>query len=303
MAARNLNIEITQRFIDAIEAGLEGKWERPWTTIADAGMPLSLSTGKNYRGINVWILMMEAWAKGYQNNLWGTYKQWQEKGAQVRKGEKSTMVVLWKPVTKQNDQGEDNTFMMLRGFNVFNVDQVEGYEMPENDDALPESTNERIAAIENLVSDIGVDVRHGGNRAFYVPSMDFVQMPLIEQFKDSEGYYSTLLHEMVHWTGHASRVDRDLNAGRFGDEAYAFEELVAELGSAFLMAQFGISDEPREDHAKYLRGWLKVLQNDSKAIFTAASKAQAAVDFINGHEAATSTTSDDDEGEAVGQAS
>lgn len=280
MAARNANIEITQKFIDAIEAGLEGKWERPWSSVAQSGLPVSLSTGKAYRGINVWILLMEAMTKGYADNLWGTYNQWKEKGAQVRKGEKSTMVVLWKPVTKETDDGNEKSFMITRGFNVFNVAQVEGYEMPVRETI--ESTNERIAHVEEFVAESGADVRHGGNRAFYVPSMDFIQMPMLEQFNDTEGYYGTLLHEMVHWTGNKARLDRDLNTNRFGDEAYAFEELVAELGASFLMAEFGIVDEPREDHAKYLKSWLKVLQNDTKAIFTAASQAQKAVDFLTG---------------------
>lgn len=283
MAARNANIEITQKFIDAIQAGIDGKWVRPWTCMGGAsGLPVSLSTGKAYRGINVWILLMEAMSKGYSDNLWGTYNQWKEKGAQVRKGEKSTMVVLWKPVTKNDTQGEENTFMLMRGFNVFNVAQVEGYEMPATETV--ESNNERIAHVEAFAQESGADIRHGGDRAFYAPSHDFIQMPTLEQFNDSEAYYGTLLHEMVHWTGHKSRLDRILNTSRFGDEAYAFEELVAELGSAFLMAQFGITDEPRDDHAKYLKSWLKVLQNDTKAIFTAASQAQKAVDFITGFE-------------------
>lgn len=282
---------VTDLIVKAIEAGA-GKWEMPWHKVGGVmTYPVNITNGKHYRGMNVWLLMIAAEHAGYASNVWGTYKAWADKGAQVRKGEKSTMVVFWKPTEyKQKDEAGEETDrkgMLLRYYNVFNASQVEGYE-PKVAPSLPVNerpVNERIEVAETFFANTGAIVNHGGNRAFYAPSKDTIQMPKFAQFKEPEGYYATLGHETIHWTGHESRNNRLLNINRFGDEAYAVEELIAELGSAFLCAHLGIVNEPRPDHAQYIQSWLKALKGDKKAVFHAASKAQAALDFLTKEDA------------------
>jgi len=204
-------------------------------------------------------------------------------GAQVRKGEKSSPVVFWKISDKEEqDDAEDGaedgrrSRVFARGYAVFNAAQVDGYEAPALP-VLPEA--ERIGHAEAFFATTGIDVRHGGNRAYYRPSEDRVQMPPFEAFRDAVAYYATLAHEATHATGHPSRCARDLK-GRFGEEAYAAEELVAELGAAFLCSDLTLTPEPRPDHAAYVASWLKVLRGDKRAIFTAAAKAQGAADWM-----------------------
>jgi antirestriction protein ArdC len=171
----------------------------------------------------------------------------------------------------------------MKGYTVFNVEQIEG--LPEHYYAKPaprSETVQRIARAESFFSATGATVRHGGNMAFYAISHDRVQMPPIGAFRDAESYYATLAHEMTHWTRHPSRLDRDFGRKRFGDEGYAMEDLVAELGSAFLSADLELTPEIRDDHAAYIASWLKVLKEDRRAVFTAASHAQRAADYLNG---------------------
>jgi antirestriction protein ArdC len=226
-------------------------------------------------------LWAAAQAKGYERGEWATYQQWQDKGAQVRKGEKATLVVFWKFANDASESQEGETshssrLLFTRGYSVFNASQVDGY-VPavEADVNIPE----RIAHAETFFRSIGADLRHGGNQAFYAPATDHIQMPLFGAFAENVAYYSTLAHEHTHWTATSARCDRQLGK-RFGDSAYAAEELIAELGAAFTCAHLGLSTEPREDHAQYLASWLRVLKADSKAIFTAASKAQHATDWL-----------------------
>lgn len=276
---------ITDQIVKAIEAGA-GKWQMPWHTVGTAMVePVNITTGKPYRGMNTCLLFAAAQEAGHTSNVWGTYKAWSAKGAQVKKGEKSTMVIFWKRTEykQKNEAGEeeDKKGLLLRYYNVFNQCQVEGYEPPE----VPVlSTEQRIENAEKFFDGLDIEVKHGGNRAYYIPSKDYIQMPEFKQFKQAEGYYTTLGHETVHWTGHESRLQRLLNTTRFGDEAYAFEELIAELGSAFLCAHLGIANDPRPDHAQYIQGWLKALRGDKRAVFHAASKAQAALDFLTKQE-------------------
>jgi antirestriction protein ArdC len=237
---------------------------------------------KPYRGINILVLWAIAQEKGYKSGTWATYKQWQELGAQVRKGEKSAHVVFWKffdAETEQEDTSNPKSSgraPMARDYWVFNADQVDGYAAPEE----PKETQEkRIASVEEFFRGLGIDVKPGGNRAYYAPETDFVHMPAFDAFKEPLFYYSVLSHESTHWTGAPARLNRDLS-GRFGTESYAVEELVAELGSAFLCAELGLPTDPRQDHAPYVASWLKVLKNDKRAIFTAAAKAQEAVDWM-----------------------
>lgn len=290
---------VTDSIVRMIESGA-GAWRMPWHSAAGAagGMPLVLPrnplSGTRYRGINVPLLWASADHSGYAAHHWATYRQWSESGAQVRKGERSTTIVFWKQLAGaaaddnesegEGESGKRRIRMLARTYSVFNVAQVDGFEIAPDKPApiepagLPES--ERIACAESYFAAIGATVRHGGNKAYYTTGGDFIAMPEFRQFDSAPDYYSTLGHEHVHLTGHASRCNREFGK-RFGDMAYAFEELVAELGAAFLCAELQISNSPRPDHAAYIDSWLRVLKSDSRAVFTAASKAQGAVDWLN----------------------
>ena len=279
---------ITDSIVASIEAGA-GAWRMPWHSGADGAAPLlpvNLATGRTYRGVNTVVLWASGQARSYGSAVWGTYRQWQERGAQVRKGEQASPVVFWKTLDRAGagggpDEQEDANVsrrFVARGYSVFNADQVDGFE-PEAPVLLPEA--QRIEQAEMFFDGVGVVVRHGGNRAFYRPVQDCIQMPPFAAFADALSYYAVLAHEVTHWTAHASRCARDLGS-RFGDESYAAEELVAELGAAFLCADLGLAVTPRPDHAAYVQSWLKVLRGDTRAIFTAAAKAQTAADYIHG---------------------
>jgi antirestriction protein ArdC len=278
---RDVYRKVTDAIINAIEQGV-GTWHMPWHTSGRfAFSPINVTSRKPYRGINTLCLWSAAQAKGYESGEWATYQQWQVKRAQVRKGEKSTTVVFWKFVndTSETEDGETHAssrLLFTRGYSVFNAAQVDGY-TPKTD--VEQSMPERIAHAEAFFTAIGAEVSHGGNQAFYAPATDHIQMPPFHAFHEHAAYYSTLAHEHTHWTANASRCDRQLGK-RFGDNAYAAEELIAELGAAFTCAHLGLSTEPREDHAQYIGSWLKVLKADTKAIFTAASNAQQACDWM-----------------------
>jgi antirestriction protein ArdC len=259
---------ITQQFIDAIEGGmLEGKWVRPWQNTGD-GFPTNALTGRPYSGTNAFMLLI---AGGGQ---WATYKQWQELGAQVRKGEKSTKIL--RPIIKKDPaQIKEDMLIGFSAASVFSATQVDNYNAP----SIEPKTFEDSAEAEAFIVATGAELMHsqdGSRGAFYVPSADYINMPAKELFTSEQDYYSTLLHELSHWSGHESRLDRGLNTSRFGEEAYAFEELVAELSSTFLCAHLGIHQGYQDNHAKYLKSWLKVLKSDTKALMTAASQAEKA---------------------------
>jgi antirestriction protein ArdC len=281
---RDVYARVTDQIVTAIEQGV-GNWKMPWHTSGRfAFSPINVTSKKPYRGINTVCLWAAAQAKGYERGEWATYQQWQERKAQVRKGEKATLVVFWKFANdskETQDDGDDSPksgsrLLFTRGYSVFNVAQVDAY-TPPVDAETP--IVERIAHAEAFFQNIGADVRHGGNEAFYSPASDHIQMPPYAAFRENVAYYSTLAHEHTHWTATAARCDRQLGK-RFGDNAYAAEELIAELGAAFTCAHLGLSTEPRQDHAQYLASWLRVLKADSRAIFTAASKAQQATDWL-----------------------
>lgn len=274
---------VTNQIIQAIEAGAD-KWEMPWHS-PDAALlcPVNASTGSAYRGVNILSLWVAAHMAGYQENTWATYKQWSDMGRQVLKGEKATVGVFWKPLDAQNaessegESAQPGRHWVARAFALFNAEQVEGYVPPERPER-PE--HQRISEADAFFSALGADIRHGGAKAFYRPSTDHIQMPPFDVFRDPIAYYSTLAHEATHWTGAKSRLDRDLS-GRFGNESYAAEELVAELGAAFLAADLGLSVDARPENAAYVQSWLKVLKSDNRAIFTAAAKAQQAMDYMH----------------------
>ena len=274
---------ITNQIISAIESG-KATYKMPWHKMsADSFAPVNAASKKHYRGVNVLSLWAAADHRGYPTGFWATYKQWQELGAQVRSGEKSALVVFWKTKDLEEEdasEGEEKKAgrcaVFARGYSVFNAAQVDGWTAPQPEE---NTKNARIEHAESFFSRIGADIRHGGNRACYSPVTDHIQMPEFFAFTDPVSYYSVLSHESTHWSGAAGRLNRQL-ANRFGDEAYALEELIAELSAAFLCSSLYLSNTPRADHAGYVASWLKVLKDDKRAIFTAASKAQQAVDWL-----------------------
>ena len=265
--------QVTDQIIKQLEQGAT-PWVKQWQ--GSTGGSHNIISGKGYNGINTIILGMSEAAAGYQSGAWGTYKQWLTVGAQVKKGTKGTTIIFYSPVTgsKTTASGEEKSYhYVLKSYSVFNADQVDGYTAP----VLPVKTFNSIAALESLAVASGADIKHGGDKAFFSPSQDFIQMPHKLDFSSEPAYYATLLHELTHWSGAASRLNRDLS-GRFGNEAYAAEELIAELSAAFLCAQYQIDGDLR--HAGYIQSWLKVLKNDNKAIFKAAALAQKSADYI-----------------------
>jgi len=278
---------VTDQIVEAIENGA-GEWQMPWHRMGEGlNRPVNIDTGNAYRGINIVALWAAGQVRGYGSGAWGTYRQWQNKGCQVRKGEKASTVVFYKEfeVEDTDAQPGETTFetrRVARASSVFNADQVDGYdvELPEPKDSVQDMTEANA-----FVANTQAVVRHGGARAYYNRGTDTIQMPDKDRFLGSEtssateSYYGTLLHELVHWTGIKKRCDREFGK-RFGDDAYAVEELVAELGAAFLCADLGIAAEPRPDHAAYIEYWLKALKTDNRAIFAAASKAAQATDFL-----------------------
>lgn len=272
---------ITEQIIQAIEAGA-GAYEMPWHRLgSDIAQPLNATTGKAYRGLNVLGLGLAAATNGFPTGRWSSYRQWSESGAQVRKGEKGTPIFFWQ--SRENDSGEAEDASetryrayIARTYMVFNEAQVDGAPACDAEEIEPgETTTDAIALLERL----DACVLHGGDRAYFEPASDLIRLPEMTQFKTAESYFSVRAHETTHWTGAKGRLDRDLT-GRFGTSAYAMEELVAELGAAFLCGALGVSQQPRRDHAAYISSWIKVMKGDNKAILTAASKAQQAVDFI-----------------------
>ena len=279
---------VTQKIIADLEQGVR-PWLRPWNAEHAAGKisrPLR-HNGQPYAGVNVLMLWMEATAKGYTAPIWMTFKQAQELGAHVKKDEHGSLVVYANTITKtktneKTGEDEDQEIPFMKGYTVFNVEQIEGLPAHYYAQATPPtlSADERNARMEAFFAATGANIRHTGNQAFYAIGPDTIQMPPFEFFKDPESYYATLAHESTHWTRHPSRLDRNLGRKKWGDAGYAMEELVAEIGSAFVCAELGLTPEVREDHAAYIEHWLTVLKGDRQAIFTAASHAQKAADFL-----------------------
>lgn len=279
---------ITNQIVSELEKGVR-PWLKPWNAEHAAGRitrPLR-GNGVPYRGINVLMLWSASLDKGYAAPIWMTFKQASELNAHVRKGEQGSLVVYADNITRtetDTDTGEESerAIRFMKGYTVFNVEQIDG--LPEHYYAKPaprSETVQRIAHAEKFFAATGATVRHGGAMAYYSVTHDYVQMPPFESFRDAESFYATLAHEGTHSTRHPSRLDRDFGRKRFGDEGYAIEELVAELGSAFLCADLELTPEVREDHASYIASWIKVLKNDKRAIFSAASHAQRAADFLH----------------------
>jgi antirestriction protein ArdC len=279
---------ITAQIVAELEKGVR-PWVKPWNAEHGAGRitrPLR-HNGQPYSGINVLSLWMSAAAQNFAAPIWMTFRQARELDAHVRKGEKGSLVVYANAITRtehddNNGEEVEREIPYMKGYIVFNVEQIDG--LPEIYYAKAAPTLDPVARIERaekFLHATGAKIAHGGNRAYYSASADAVQMPPFESFRDADSYYSTLAHELTHWTGAKMRLDRDFGGHRFGSNAYAQEELVAELGAAFLCADLELALAPREDHASYLANWLEVLKSDSRAIFTAAAHAQRAADYIH----------------------
>jgi antirestriction protein ArdC len=278
--------KVTETIIGQIEAGA-GQYSMPWhldgSPVARPRNPVACHV---YRGINVLMLAVAARTGGYPSGLWATYRQWQLAGAQVREGEKGTLIVFWKILDRPaqpyiEDQEQDTPRRIVaRGFWVFNAAQVDSY-VPVKVPVLSES--ERDTEAEQFCVKLGIETRFEGDEACYHPVHDRIQMPPFDRFKDAPAFYATLLHEAAHASGALHRLNRDLS-GRFGSEAYAMEEMVADWASAMACGTLQITPEPRTDYASYIGSWLKVLRGDKRAVFAAATQAQKVVDWMWGRQ-------------------
>ena len=281
--------KVTDKIIAELEKG-DRPWMKPWNAEHAAGKitrPLR-HNGLPYSGINILMLWGEAMEKGFSAPIWMTFKQGQELGGYVRKGEKGSLVVYANTITKtehndETDEDEEHKIPFMKGYTVFNVEQIDN--LPAHYYATAQAPTldpmQRLEHAEQFFRNTGAVIQHVGNQAFYTIDKDYVKMPPFEFFQDPESYYATLAHEETHWTRHPTRLDRNLGRKKWGDEGYAMEELVAELGSAFLCADLGLTPEVREDHAAYIANWLTVLKGDKRAIFSAAAHAQRAAEFLH----------------------
>jgi antirestriction protein ArdC len=275
----DLHQTITDQIITAIEAGCP-PWRKPWTgSTAGACLPLR-HNGEPYRGINILVLWSVAAAQGYSSARWLTFKQAQDLGGFVRKGEKSALVLYFDTIRKEDEDGEEKVIPFIKGYRVFNADQIDG--LPADYYIQPEPARdlgtEADPALDAFFAATGATIDTTEEpRAYYNIQQDRIHMPPITTFHDAGGYYGTLAHELTHWTGAASRLDR---FGRFADrKSYAFEELVAEIGNCLLCATLGLTPDFEQSGA-YIEGWLRAMKEDTKAIFRAASEAQKAIDLI-----------------------
>jgi antirestriction protein ArdC len=280
--------QITDRILADLENGV-APWAKPWKVDAkgakvraNTGFPMNFTTGKQYRGVNIWLLLGAAQQANWSRNAWATFKQIEAMGGTVRKGSKSERVFFNSKIEKQpsgaageriNENGMVEIWI-LKAYCVFNVDQCDGIELADGAldivSDLPEDTAE-------LADALGLDLRHGGDAAFFSPSGDFVAMPHPAAFHELDAYKATLFHEVGHWTGAEKRLNREFGK-RFGDSAYAFEELVAELSAAFMAMEYGL--EAKLQHAAYIKTWIRLLKDHEQAFFRAASEAQKALDYI-----------------------
>jgi len=278
---------VTNRIVEELERRTR-PWFKPWNAEHAAGRitrPLRFN-GERYSGINVLMLWAEAETKGFAAPIWMTFQQARQLSGFVKKGEHGSPVVYASKFKKNetDDAGQEleREIPFLKEYTVFNVEQIEGlpdwyYQLKEP----PKPQLQRVERADRFFANTKAKIKHGGNQAYYANGSDHIQMPPFVSFRDAESYCATLAHELTHWTKHASRLNREFGRKRWGDEGYAMEELVAELGSAFLSADLRLTPEVRDDHAGYVANWLKVLKDDKRAVFSAASHASRAVDFLH----------------------
>lgn len=279
---------VTNQIIKSLESNSYLPWQCPWKHAGFSGLPFNFATKESYSGINILLLWFEAHEKGYTQNAWLTFNQANALGGRIIANEKSTRCIFFKPLeVDDSESGETKVIPMLKPFNVFNIEQIEGIERevvtPGYDDMLSDDIFEYFQLLgTKFAENAGVSLKHGGFEAFYQPSADKVVMPDLELFMSANGYASTLIHELAHSTGHKSRLDRfDKQNNLFNKkEAYAFEELVAELTSAFVCGEMGLTGEHLQ-HESYIASWLKALKNDKTFIFKAAAAASKAHKYIN----------------------
>ena len=288
----DIHAAVTDKIIAAIEAGA-GEWKMPWHRPGTSfSIPTNALTHAPYRGINILSLWIDADEKKFPTQVWATYKQYQELGAQVRGGEKGSLIVKYGEWSQKDAEPDDNgdapTRTYARAAWVFNIAQVDGLAPPAETARVNLTT--RLDHVERFLEATGAEFRYGGQRAFYrhrtsAGEGDYIQMPDLHLFTGTatstptEALYATMLHELLHWSGAAHRLNRE-HGKRFGDEAYAFEEMLVEIGAAALCCQLSITNEPRPDHAQYIDHWLKILRSDKKAIFAASAAASRAADYL-----------------------
>jgi len=289
MDKKSIHEQVTDSILALLEKGTL-PWRRPWQSSGTGpAVPANGISKRPYHGINRVILWTSTLVAGYPTHAWATYKQIQEAGGQVRKGEKGTRVMLYRPLgandendstgseEQESDRKDARPARIARVFTVFNLAQCDGLAAPEQPETV---TADPIPAAREFLANVNAQVRHGGDRACYMPSLDVIQLPAPDAFTNAEAYYATSCHEHCHWTGHKSRLSRVEKWAPFGSEAYACEELVAELGAAFLCAELSIKGE-LEHHASYLQNWLTVLKQDKTALFRAAADASRATEFLH----------------------
>lgn len=279
--------EVTDTIVKQLEKGVV-PWHRPWTgeSSFNFDLPLNHHTHNRYRGINILLLWSAAQEKNYSSNEWASFKQWKEKNESIKPEEKGTMIVYYDTFERE-ENGEVKKIPFLKHSYVFNRCQLASYKPEEGQtqsDIKP--LVERLETVDQFIANTGVQIDYDGSRACYSPSKDCIEMPNISSFIDTkqcsatEGYYATLLHELTHWTGHKSRLDR--NSGKkFGDKGYANEELVAEFGAAFMCTEFGIARPEKEHYAAYISNWLQALKDNKYAVVAAASEASKASEFLH----------------------
>jgi antirestriction protein ArdC len=280
---------ITNAILAAIARG-PGDPVMPWQRSGTRPvLPVNAVTGQAYRGVNILSLWVAALERGYDSGTWATLKQWNAKGAFVRKGERASPIVFYREIEVENQSGPDDgdapgRRFMARGYGVFAAEQVDGY-APAT--ALPPDPIQRVAAAETYFAATGAEILIGGGQAYYRPSTDTIHMPDETRFIETDGrtrteaWYAVLGHETAHWAGAPHRLNRDFGT-RFGDDAYCFEEACAECCAAFLGARLGIAAEPHPDHARYIHHWLRIMKANPRALFAAAAKAQEAVAYLDG---------------------
>lgn len=286
---RDIHAELTDRIVAALEQGVQ-PWFQPWRSNTHRAGPVSRplrENGEGYRGVNVLLLWIAAETKGYGNPFWMTYRKAQELGGQVRGGEQGSQIIVFKPGKGiDKETGEEIATAYFGTATVFNCEQIdnlpEKYHSKAPEPVEPLAPHARNAVADAFIANLAIDLRHGGGRAYYSPSQDYVQLPNFKDFHTADDYYCTAGHEAIHWTKAEKRLNRELGMKQWGDEGYAVEELVAELGSVYLAADLGIAPQPRADHASYIAVWLKVLKQDKKAIFSAAAHADRAVTYLHG---------------------
>ena len=276
---KDIYAEVTQKIIASLEQGT-APWVCPWSSTDPC--PRNAVSQRAYRGVNALVLSLEAQQRTFSSNTWMTFRQALMQGGSVRKGEHATPIIYFRLQhieAEPDDSVHDATRRLpfLKFFRVFNVDQIDGLPACFKEPAPVEPAFDACTLAEQIITRAGAVLRPHGSRAFYAPALDLIYLPQKADFAEQSGYYSTCLHELCHWTGHPSRLDRQLGR-RFGPEAYAAEELIAELGASFLCAHCHIDSHLQ--HAAYIATWLEALQRDQKAIFVAAAQAQKAGDFL-----------------------